>query len=428
MTAEVAVINSIGVALAADSAVTIGRDKIYNSALKLFSLSKVEPVGVMIYGNAALMDVPWEVIIKSFRKEIGSKSYPTLEDYSSNFLNYLSKNKSFFSDKVQETWFIENVYSYFHQIRDNLIESVDIKIKNDGNISENETELIFQETITNFLNDLEKLEIIKTMTKNSENEIRKKYRKVINALKKDVFKDLSLSRKMNSQLNRISSLLHTRDIFSERKSGIVIAGFGTDNIYPVVVTHEIEGIICGKVKCKFIDNKSVKIENGSHCSVIPFAQDDMVASFMNGLNPTVQRFLHSFLNNLFQRLPEVIDTNNLKGTKKEKEFYIDQYSKDIGSLLKDFFDEFKKHTQEQHVNPIMQMVNALPKDELAAMAESLVNLTAFKRRMSKVLETVGGPIDVIVISKGDGLVWVKRKMYFPAELNQHFFQNYFKEC
>jgi len=72
------------------------------------------------------------------------------------------------------------------------------------------------------------------------------------------------------------------------------------------------------------------------------------------------------------------------------------------------------------------MVRVLPKDELAAMAESLVNLTAFKRRMTDSLETVGGPIDVAVISKGDGLVWVKRKHYFPAELNQHFFSNYFR--
>ena len=70
------------------------------------------------------------------------------------------------------------------------------------------------------------------------------------------------------------------------------------------------------------------------------------------------------------------------------------------------------------------MVNALPKDELAAMAEALVNLTAFKRRLTGTLETVGGPIDVAVISKGDGLVWVKRKHYFPKELNPHFFTNY----
>ena len=43
-------------------------------------------------------------------------------------------------------------------------------------------------------------------------------------------------------------------------------------------------------------------------------------------------------------------------------------------------------------------------------------------------ETVGGPIDVAVISKGDGFVWIKRKHYFDRELNQHFFANYYKEA
>jgi hypothetical protein len=85
------------------------------------------------------------------------------------------------------------------------------------------------------------------------------------------------------------------------------------------------------------------------------------------------------------------------------------------------------YIREMHVKPIIDMVKVLPKEELAAMAESLVNLTAFKRRMSNELETVGGPIDVAVISKGDGFVWIKRKHYFDPDLNHQFFANYFSK-
>ena len=60
------------------------------------------------------------------------------------------------------------------------------------------------------------------------------------------------------------------------------------------------------------------------------------------------------------------------------------------------------------------------------MAESLVNLTSFKRHVSSEAETVGGPTDVAVITKGDGFIWIKRKHYFKADLNAHFFQNYFR--
>lgn len=67
------------------------------------------------------------------------------------------------------------------------------------------------------------------------------------------------------------------------------------------------------------------------------------------------------------------------------------------------------------------LVDNLPKEELAAMAESLVNLTSFKRRVSWDDETVGGPVDVAFISRGDGFVWIKRKHYFDPTLNPHYF-------
>jgi len=57
---------------------------------------------------------------------------------------------------------------------------------------------------------------------------------------------------------------------------------------------------------------------------------------------------------------------------------------------------------------------------LAATAEALVSLTSLSRRVTTEIETVGGPVDVAVISKGDGFVWINRKHYFKGELNPHF--------
>lgn len=67
------------------------------------------------------------------------------------------------------------------------------------------------------------------------------------------------------------------------------------------------------------------------------------------------------------------------------------------------------------------MVEFMPKQDLAEFAEALVNLSSLQRRVNSGFETVGGPIDVAVISKSEGLVWVKRKHYFPRELNFRFF-------
>ncbi|WP_193198650.1 hypothetical protein [Nostoc sp. MG11] len=85
MTAEVAVMNRMAVALAADSAVTVvgqGGRKVYNTVNKLFMLSKYHPVGIMVYGNADLMSIPWETIIKMYSKKLGDQKFETLQEYA----------------------------------------------------------------------------------------------------------------------------------------------------------------------------------------------------------------------------------------------------------------------------------------------------------------------------------------------------------
>lgn len=84
MTAEIAVLNRFGVAMAADSAVTIGHrgDKIWTSADKLFQLSEANPLGIMIYGSADFCGLPWETVIKSYRQVRGNKSWGTVQEHS----------------------------------------------------------------------------------------------------------------------------------------------------------------------------------------------------------------------------------------------------------------------------------------------------------------------------------------------------------
>ena len=73
---------------------------------------------------------------------------------------------------------------------------------------------------------------------------------------------------------------------------------------------------------------------------------------------------------------------------------------------------------------ILGVVEILPLKELANVASTLVRLSSFEKQLSLEAETVGEPIDVAVISKGDGFIWIKRKHYFQAELNHRYFRDY----
>jgi len=99
----------------------------------------------------------------------------------------------------------------------------------------------------------------------------------------------------------------------------------------------------------------------------------------------------------------------------------------IGAEMSNAFEQhLSEWEQTKFVSPVVDIVGDLPKDDLAAIAESLVNLTSFKHKITAEAETVGGPIDVAVISKGDGFIWIKRKHYFQKDLNPVFFTNYFR--
>ena len=50
------------------------------------------------------------------------------------------------------------------------------------------------------------------------------------------------------------------------------------------------------------------------------------------------------------------------------------------NIFNDFKQKMKSYRGQYHINPIISSVSVLPKDEIAAMAESLVSLTSFKER------------------------------------------------
>lgn len=428
MTAEVAILNSNAVAIAADSAVTIGPGmKIYNSAIKVFALSKIDPVSIMVYGNAELLGVPWETIIKIYRSELGRNSFNTLEEYAQDFLSYLPKQKRFFTDELQHMWILGNIRGYYEAVRKTYFAKVEAEFEQSSRVDESKTVQLLNLCVKAHFDSLNVLDFVEGMSAVDEKKIRDKYKSEAKELISEIFQNVAPDRPTVTKLHQIAALIHTRKIFSVGVSGVVISGFGKNDIYPSVCTHEIEGVINDKLKYTYLDRKSNRIRSGGECSIIAFAQDDMVASFVEGTNPSVSRFISNYLTQLFLRLPELLKDEDLAGDCKNRENVKNRVKVDAEKLLHDFLNQINSYKRVEHIDPILNMVQVLPKNELAAMAESLVNLTAFKRRMTDSLETVGGPVDVAVISKGDGLVWVKRKHYFPQELNRHFFANYFND-
>jgi len=143
MTAEIAILNSSGIALAADSAVTIGSQKVYNSANKLFTLSKYHPVGVMVYDSADLMDIPWEIIIKEYRSKLGKKSFLTLEEYANDFWDHLCSDEFIIPKASREQYVAVQAITYLNLLFSQLEEKVKDQLTADNETSIEKTYGIF---------------------------------------------------------------------------------------------------------------------------------------------------------------------------------------------------------------------------------------------------------------------------------------------
>jgi len=107
MTAIVGILNKRGIAIAADSAVTFTnaiqevaiqnknekvisvKDKIVNSGDKMLRLKDKQPVAIMIVGNSLLTKLPWDVIVRWYRKQNDSSGFPKLEDYVQQFKGFV---------------------------------------------------------------------------------------------------------------------------------------------------------------------------------------------------------------------------------------------------------------------------------------------------------------------------------------------------
>lgn len=426
MTAEVIILNSSGVALAADSAVTIGGTKIYNTAIKLMALSKTEPVGIMVYGNAGLMGVPWETLIKIYRIQLKDKQMDKLEDYAEDFLDYLKKRSDLFSSDIEKQWVGSNVYQHFNELREALIKQVQPLMASGMPVTQEQVAEVLETLIDKQHESLKDEDFVAGMTESFEEKARDHFSGLFKEILEGVFQNLKPRKSYVSKLYDIAIFLHTRSVFSRGTSGLVFAGYGESEIYPSVANYELEGILQGRLKYRFDQGKSKKITHSRDAAIYPFAQEDMVNLFMNGVNSQVLYYIQETLASFVERVPELIKDEDLNSETRTAAEIKDALGLSLQASLNSFYQGFGKHIRDSHITPVMNMVRVLPKDELAAMAEALVNLTAFKRKMTNTLETVGGPIDVAVISKGDGLVWVKRKHYFPPELNATFYKNYFR--
>ncbi len=382
--------NKRGVALAADSAVTLGDGhKVYHTADKLFQLSSA-PVGIMTYGVDQIMGVPWETVIKLYARRLGGRRFDRLEQYAQDFLRFIEGSELLFPESAQREAFQELVGSYWagcylRPLTERLHKAGKGAAKNANPIL---AELIVKDHETEWKGH----EPLEEMGDSYGDRVIAQYDGVLGELETELFGRFNLSPEVRGALRTTARYMYALDAFSsEASSGVVIGGIGEAEAFPVVLLYQVGSLAAGRLRFTKLDEG--RVGEGTDGILMPFAQRHVIDMLYGGISPLLK-----------EKLVEIVGDNlaaSLKGAGK------------TGLALKrreQILESFNRAAQQHHTAPLTRALAALPRRELARLAEALVSLTVFMARISaEQEETVGGPIDVAMICKGEGFVWIKRK-------------------
>ncbi|MCY2952942.1 MAG: hypothetical protein NTU53_13350 [Planctomycetota bacterium] len=428
MTAEIAVMNREAIALAADSAVTMHDEhgeKVFLTANKIFALSKREPVAAMIYGGAAMMGVPWEPAIKVFRQELGDTALPTVRKYAERLLRFLETHRGFFPDEQSEHFYRDHVAMILYFMRQTIEERK--RRRTNATETESPDPEDVKVIIAVYRRFWRRAPYIPRTGPRFLAHVKQKSGQAIDQLVKQIFDGVKLAKAMVRDLSEICALSLVKcplNFTWPSATGLVIAGFGTKELFPSMIAYTLHGIFHKRLHHR--RDLMESMDGNTSASIVPFAQSEMVYAFMEGVDPTYQCEIEEDMSMLLSKYPGLV----LDSCKFLRKADRDRIKAEFQSTARDIAKQYKAGLEEYRnkhfARPVVRLVSMLPKSELGPLAESMVNLTSLRRRISMEAETVGGPIDVAMISKGDGLIWIKRKHYFDPALNNQFFANYYR--
>jgi len=412
MSAEIILLNKLGVAIAADSAITVGnRAAIFNTAQKIFSFGEKVPLAFLYYSATDFMGIPIDVIFRRYMESIHTRKLQlnTIREYLQDFVQFIEKNGDYFTFQELENkylnFFFYERYKAYKQKREEILELQTTPVS--------EANLI-RDTFVALNNDLKSKNHYQ---KKLQYEPSKDYIKktVVPLIKSFLQVDVFGREKEDEQLfNDEEAILF--DYFSGfvsecfqwvfayeniLKTSVYLVGYGQDSLFP---SYGGINLFCF-LKGRLIYNEGDfgEVSQAKPGLYITLAQDDAIESFLNGLNYDSLFQIQSDLNNYIK-----VEMQKQKDIHHGDTIFIEKLESLMVKGVEDIL--YNSDHLRQSVRNIRSSLANMGLLDLADYAENLINLQTIRRKYELSTEnqaTVGGPINVAIIDKYEGFRWYK---------------------
>lgn len=411
MTSEVMIMNRQAVALAADSAVTYGGGPEPVVTLEAEKILALGPnIALMVYSRGDVLGRSWSHIAHAFTREHGEADYETVEDAASAFFSFLDANRRLFPEHEENEEFEALMRAAFDTV---LSHAKAMKGYPGGGYDDDAA--AFRAALDLYLAHLkadelgterERLEVFADLDRSRFVE---RYGAMLDALIGEALGEFGREEAMRAKLFDFAYMIATQPAFLEPYAGLVFAGFGSADVFPVYTHYYASILVDGVMKRAHDETTKVGVEDGPNAFLRTFAQAEMTHAFLRGVHPLMFDVMISL--NLI--------TNEAAAEAALKEAGLSQEQIDavlakmraesLPQLTGEFVHAAQSISQEEFINPFIKVVGASGKKQLAETAKALVELNILKTDLHMAQTGVGGEVDVAMVSRTGGLEWYAKK-------------------
>lgn len=412
MTSEVLIMNRQSLALAADSAVTTGgggmNPLVTLEAEKLFQIG--EHMALMVYNRGDLIGRTWSQIAEAFVAKHGLKSYASVEACAEALFDFMQGNRTLFPQSEEKVEFQSMAAYLFSVIEEHarfmvedpstgvsdMLNAIDTSVAVYCNHLENQPDGNARGTNACFGNL-------------SEEDFVRDQGGDIDPVIEAVFHGHALPKATRDRLMHFLWLAVTRDVFIEPYTGMVIAGFGSEDTFPTAELHISSFMINGKMKRMQIDRSAVAGLDGPRAIVRTFAQADMTHTFMRGIHPHLLEQVTDLAYIASEEAARLALSEAGVEAEAAARVMETMASRHLPMIAHQYEHYVHTLAHAQFTDPVLSVIEASGKRQIAEISKVLVELNIIRDELQQTQRGVGGDVDVAMITRKSGFEWYANK-------------------
>lgn len=401
MTSQLILLNGFGIALASDSAMTLGNKRTYETAEKVIPIPKPHRIAVLHSGSVTIHGMPYSVLVNEWANTLGDTPLRTVALYRQNFISWLNDNHDWVTPVRATEDFIDQLRESYRLIWDEIKDNID------SDAAELDQQARCLAIFTDHTNRLSGYAFLTHSEGDWTNQAYETIKTEVIALQDYWFDDIPINQEIVEQV-RIYTRLYLEKGHFLRRAGLSFAGFGEKQLLPSYASVNIGGIMNQSLLYVHDFELSAQPGETGYWGICPIGQRESIDLFLRGIDYRLVGVAKDAVVRSIYPPVEVDDSkpgNKKKGTKPE--VVVDPaFAQKIYTAIEESFEEW---SEKNNLRGLRTAIASLPVASLATVAQSLIEIQSLSQTITGEMGTVGGPIDVATISREHGFQWVRHK-------------------